>query len=470
MEVAGFFLLIILFFVFLSRTLHRRGIVSETIARKILHVVAISISAVSPYFIPHHILVITVGVVVPILFLLVNYGFFVDAVQGRKSWGVFYFAACFLILLLVFPKKPELVFFPMLVLALADGFATIVGNFFGKHTYSFDVETKSWEGSIAFLVFAIISFQLIPLFLPFVEPPFQTFYILIIVSLFLTLLEALSVKGRDNIWVPMAVAYWVLLDTSFINSISLLMVVGVIAIVFFTYQKRWLTMGGAVATFLLGSLLLISPQPKWIFPALFFFVVGSLISFLPKKNREESNGGRTAYQVFYNGGISTVLICGYFLTAEMMFLIGGLSALSASMSDTTSSEFGSRYAIKTYNILNGKKVNPGLSGGISVLGLVAGILFTAIFGLIAIGLMNTFSWKLFLILLISGLAGNLIDSLLGAVLQVKYRSNSTSPWSDFPTNLPNQEIMGFPSITNDTVNLLTTISAAVLGLFLYNVL
>ncbi len=84
--------------------------------------------------------------------------------------------------------------------------------------------------------------------------------------------------------------------------------------------------------------------------------------------------------------------------------------------------------------------------------------------------MESFSWKYFLILLISGMAGNLMDSILGAVLQVKYRPNSASPWSDFPTESPNQEVMGYRIITNDTVNLLTTIFAALLGLFLYNLL
>ncbi|NEN21975.1 DUF92 domain-containing protein [Cryomorpha ignava] len=443
---------------------------SETIARKILHIVAISISAVSPYFIPHHILVIVVGVAVPVLFFLVKYGFFIDADQGRKSWGIVYFAAVLLTLLLLFPKNNELVFFPMLVLALADGFATIVGNLFGKRTFSFGEETKSWEGSTAFLFFTILSFEIIPKFLPFIRSPFDSFSALIIVSVFLTLLEALSIKGRDNIWVPLAVAYWILLDTTFINLFSLALIVVITAIVFFTYKKRWLTSAGAVATFLLGCLLLISPEPKWIIPALFFFVAGSLISFLPKSNKEESLGGRTANQVFYNGGIATVFISVYFLTNQFMFLIGGLSALSAAMSDTSSSEIGSRYGRKTYNILTGKKVISGLSGGVSLVGMGAGFVFTALFSLISIGLMDSSSWKLFLILLISGMAGNIMDSLLGALLQVKYRSDSTAQWSDFPTESPNQEMMGFRFITNDIVNLLTTIFAAFLGLLLYNLL
>src|SRR5690606_4758666 len=132
-----------------------------------------------------------------------------------------------------------------------------------------------------------------------------------------------------------------------------------------------------------------------------------------------------------------------------MFLIGGLSALSASMSDTASSEIGSRYGGKTFNILTGKRVNSGLSGGISIIGLAAGFLFTALFAFISIGLMESFVWKYFLILLVSGMAGNLMDSLLGAVLQVKYRRDSTAPWSDFPSDSPNQEVMGYTFITND---------------------
>lgn len=467
MKLAGFLLITILFFVILTRTLYRRAIVSETIAGKILHIVAISISATAPYFISNNTLLLVVGVVVPILYLLVNYGFFMDVDQGRKSWGMVYFAVVFLILLLLFPKNPELIFFPLLVLALADGFATIIGSLFGNHTYSFGAETKSWEGSIAFLIFSIISLQIIPLFLPFAVPPFTTLYSLIIASVFLTVLEALSIKGRDNIWVPLAVAYWVLLDTGFIHFISLLLVMAVIAIVIYTYKKRWLSSGGALATFLLGCLLLVSPQPKWIVPALFFFIVGSLISFLPKLKREPSHSGRTANQVFYNGGISTVFICAYFLTDQVVFLIGGLSALSASMSDTSSSEIGSRYGRKTFNILTGKRVEAGLSGGISMAGLGAGFAFTVIFCLVCVGLMESFSWKYLFILFLSGMAGNLSDSILGAAFQVKYRPNSNSQWSDFPTDSPEQEVKGYRFITNDMVNLLTTIFAAVVGVVLY---
>ena len=470
MEIAGLFISIILFTVFLSRVLYRRGIVSGTISRKILHIVAIPICAAAPYFIANHLLIIIVGAVLPILFFLVQYRFFTDESQGGKSWGIVYFTLSYLGLLVLFPEKHELVFFPMLVLAFADGFATIVGTLFGTRIFPFGDRTKSWQGSGAFLFFAILCFQFISVFLPFAEPPFTSFAALIIVSVFLTLLEALSIKGRDNIWLPFAVAYWVLLDTTFINLFSLFLFVGLVLLVFVTYKKRWLNSGGAVATFLLGCLLIISPERVWVIPALFFFAVGSLISFLPKSNPKESQGGRNAYQVFYNGGIATAFICCYFVNHQFMFLIGGLSALSASMSDTASSEIGSRYGGKTFNILTGKRVNSGLSGGISIIGLAAGFLFTALFAFISIGLMESFVWKYFLILLVSGMAGNLMDSLLGAVLQVKYRRDSTAPWSDFPSDSPNQEVMGYTFITNDTVNLLTTIFAAFLGLLLYNLL
>src|SRR5690606_25669100 len=189
---------IILFFVFFTRALYRRGRISETFSSKILHIVAISLFAVSPWYVPDIVQILIVGITVPILFFLVNRGFFFDEEQQRKSWGIVYFAATFLLLLLLFPKQHEVVFFPMLVLALADGFATIIGTYFGKHPFSFGFEHKSWEGSMAFLVFTLLSLQVIPEFLPFVKPPLESDYVLIIVALLHTFTEALAIKGRDN--------------------------------------------------------------------------------------------------------------------------------------------------------------------------------------------------------------------------------------------------------------------------------
>ncbi len=447
------------------------NLVHFVFAKKMLHISAISISAASVFMIENEILLYIVGASVLILFFMVYKGFFVGLEhQNRRSWGVFYFAAVFFVLLLAFPDEPNKIFYPLAVLALADGMATLIGYFFGKHPLPIGSEAKSWEGSIVFFLSTLVCFTLIPLFVDRVDPCFDSIWALIIVSVFLTVVEAISIKGRDNIWVPFGVLYWILIDTAYIDVFSFLIVTGIAGVSFFTFKMKWLTSDGAVAAALLGCLLMISPQPVWVIPALVFFVSGSLISFLPKKKNTQGHEPRSSFQVFCNGLISTIFIALYFITSDFVFLVAGIAALATSMSDTTSSEIGVRYGKKTYNILSFKSVNAGFSGGISATGTIAGIIFLSLFCFVPFGITGDFNLKDYLIIFSSGLFGNVIDSYLGALYQVKYRVTLSSEWSDYPVKSVGQEVRGYPMITNDVVNLLSTILASLLAVFLYNVL
>ena len=449
----------------------KMNLVHFVFVKKILHISAISISAASVFLIENEVLLYIVGATLPILFFMVYKGFFNGLEhQNRKSWGVFYFAAVFFVLLLAFPVEPNKIFYPLAVLALADGMATLVGYFFGKHPLPIGSEAKSWEGSIVFFLSTLVCFAVVPRFVDAVDPCFHSIWALIIVSVFLTVVEAISVKGRDNIWVPFGVLYWILIDTTFIDIFSFFIVVGIAVVSFFTFKMKWLTSDGAVSAALMGCVLVISPQPEWVIPALVFFVSGSLISFLPGKKNTQGHEPRSSFQVFCNGLISTVFIALYFITSDFIFLVAGIAALATSMSDTTSSEFGIRYGKKTYNILSFKSVNAGLSGGVSVTGTIAGITSLSLFCLIPFGIIGEFNLKVYLIIFSSGLFGNLIDSYLGALYQVKYRAPSSPEWSDYPVKSLGQEVHGYPLITNDVVNLLSTILASFLAIFLYDVL
>lgn len=449
----------------------KRKLAHFVFAMKVLHISAISISAISVFLVENEILVYIVGACLPLLFLLVYKGYFNGKEhQNRSSWGVFYFAAVFFVLLLAFPEQPKNIFYPLIVLALADGMATLLGYFFGKHPLSFSNEPKSWEGSIAFFISTWVCFQLIPQIPGMVDPGFHSIWALLIVCAFLTVVEAISVKGRDNIWVSLGVLYWMLIDTTSIDGFSFLIVLGIAVITFFTFKMKWLTPDGAVAAAIMGCVLLISPQPKWVIPALVFFVVGSSISFFPGKEIKQGHEPRSSFQVFCNGGVSTFFMALLFITSDFVFLIAGIAALATSMSDTTSSEIGVRYGKKTYNIYTFRSVSAGLSGGISAVGTIAGIAILALYSLIPFAIIGEFNLKVYLIIVSSGLFGNIMDSYLGALFQIKYRSPSSAQWSDYPGKSAGQESRGYPIITNDVVNLLSTILASLLGVFLYNVL
>ena len=460
-----------MFFAIVAAFLFRKGNVNFLIAKKIVHLTAISITAISPYYVSAEILLWTALILTLINLTLTYFGLFQKLNNNRKNWGVFYFSASFTLLIYLFPNQPDLVFYPMIILALADGFAAVIGSKFGKNKYSLNGDVKSIEGSVVFFLFSLFSFIVAPKLLHFVElaVPIQS---ALFISVFLTLLEAQSRKERDNFWVPLAVLYWLLLGTSFIDFYYGALAGLFSLVVYFIYKFRWLSAGGSVTTWLLGCILLISPNPVWVIPALVFLILGSVVSKLPQTEGQaegmmdrlkSDEGGRTSQQVFCNGGIYTVLLGGYFISSDVVFLIAGMAAITTALSDTASSELGRRYGKSTISILNFKKIPSGVSGGISMAGTVSGLIFAAAMAGLPFLILPEYTVQMFVIVLIAGFLGNIADSFIGAIFQVKYRPNPNSPWTDTPVGKGRNQTKGIEWITNNAVNLLATATAGIIG-------
>ena len=180
-----------------------------------------------------------------------------------------------------------------------------------------------------------------------------------------------------------------------------------------------------------------------------FFLLGTLATAHKVDTKkqigiaEANKGRRTASQVLANAGIQGLL--GLFKVADAqhqsLYLLMIAAAFSSATADTLSSELGSVYGKRFYNILNFKKDLRGLNGVVSLEGTLAGIAGSCIIALlyaIAAGF-----GKGFIIVIIAGTAGNLFDSVLGATLERK------------------------GLLKNDGVNLLNTAFAAVVGWVLF---
>lgn len=122
---------------------------------------------------------------------------------GRKSLGTLFYALSIGILAACFwQDRPEYTVVGILVMAWGDGMAAIIGQRFGKHTYTVLGIKKSWEGTLAM---AIATYLVTCLILLAVQGNnWQTWLISLAVAIVATSLEAFSKFGIDNLTVPLA--------------------------------------------------------------------------------------------------------------------------------------------------------------------------------------------------------------------------------------------------------------------------
>ena len=122
-------------------------------------------------------------------------------VQRNESFGELYFPLGILSLYLLARHEPLLYVIPLLTLALADASAALVGQRYGRYEYQFFGNRRSIEGSLAFFVMALLP----TLALLFSAGRFglgETFVIAGLYAWMMTLAEACSWNGLDNLLIP----------------------------------------------------------------------------------------------------------------------------------------------------------------------------------------------------------------------------------------------------------------------------
>jgi len=125
---------------------------------------------------------------------------------GRRSWGTFFYAVSIGVLVAYFwpISHPEYAAMGILIMALGDGLAALVGQNFGQHPYKIFGSGKSLEGSLTMLGVSFLVSLIILSFVNGINPP------IILVSLLTaigaTILETFSKLGVDNLTVPIGSA------------------------------------------------------------------------------------------------------------------------------------------------------------------------------------------------------------------------------------------------------------------------
>ncbi|QTN38158.1 DUF92 domain-containing protein [Cryomorphaceae bacterium] len=445
----------------------RQGWISLFAARKGVHItvaiccaLAVEILPASTWFTG------AVGLIVLFLWYSVRKQWFsIDQVDGRRSWGIFYFGLSYFFLLLLFGQQsPFTVMLGMAVMGLADSVAALIGKMLPNPSLTLGRETKSWAGSAVF--FIITGFLLFSLTRdrPGMDGSDYSALSMVALVFWLTVVENSAGKGTDNLSVPLLFG-WVYATMMEGGESSLqerflwvFIPAGLFALL--SARIKFLTRDGAISAASLGILLYTYGGWNYVVPILIFFLTGSLLSRLlnPTANGVEKSGARDSWQVLANGGVPALgLFWGYYTGQQSLGFILFAAALASVTADTWSTEIGMRFGGTPRHILNGKKMAKGLSGGVTLAGFL-GALFGASLIATVVYWLNPDIPVLWIIAL--GFAGSILDSIAG-VFQAKYQAKDSELWSE-KRQENGIQISGVSWWTNDLVN---AFSALIILLF-----
>lgn len=438
----------------------RREWLPYWVIRKILHVVAVGACAIATLIIDRQLLTDIVAIAEVLLIVLVASGKLMRDETGRLAWGVVWFPLAFLSLLL-FDVDTKIVAFSMATLAICDASATIVGKLFSKQTYQLTGDPKSLAGNVGFVVSFIILYALAGPIIPALD-----FVGVCCIAIIVASAEAVGSRGLDNLTVPIATAFLLgafVTEPISSSALMLLIVFGVIFALLPRIRKS-LTGGGIVAAFLLAVVVAVgSRSVEWLLPLFVFFGSSLLIGkFFPADNAASDakhHQPRDATQVLANGAVYGFYAAFMWPSEDFLYLIYPqteawlLIIMAIATADTWSSEIGQYFKQPTYDLLRWRKVPPGLSGGVSVAGTLAGLAGAAFLVGCCFWLLPHSPIEFSLKIILYGFLGMLLDSLLGSLLQAKYLDPATNRLSDTPSE--NGELVrGYSWVTNDLVNFL----------------
>jgi uncharacterized protein (TIGR00297 family) len=229
-----------------------------------------------------------------------------------------------------------------------------------------------------------------------------------------------------------------------------------------------LSRSGAVAAAIVGGITFGFGGLAGTVLLLLFFVSSSVLSRVGGERKRQvasafaKGGRRDAGQVMANGGLAALLAAVFGLTRDPTWLVAMAGAWAAVNADTWATELGVLARGLPRLVTNGRPVPAGTSGAVSREGTLAAIAGAALLGLVGALLLRQ-PW-LVVAASLGGVAGALVDSLLGATVQAIYYCPSCDKDTErHPRHTCGTETRlkrGWPWLGNDLVNFAASVVGA----------
>ena len=250
-------------------------------------------------------------------------------------------------------------------------------------------------------------------------------------------------------------------------------IIGALASAGIAFWAIWvgaLSRSGALATTVVGTVVL-SAGWSWGILLASFFGLGVALTRMGGQRKAERVGGiiaksgaRDVWQVLANGGVFTAAATAAIISPSATWSALGIGALSASAADTWATEIGTLFGGEPRSIISGRRVPVGASGGITLAGSAGAAGGAAFMALVAV----LIGWQTGIaVIVLSGVAGAVADSILGALAQERFwcaTCAQPTEQSIHRCGTLTSRAGGFPGLNNDIVNLLCSLVGALVAL------
>lgn len=220
--------------------------------RKLVHVTGGLVSLGLPWLVRSHWTVLALATALGLILLGTRRLGLLPSVHGvaRRSEGAVYFPAAIYLVFLLAAERPTLYLISVLTLVVSDALAALVGTTYGRLTYRVERDRRSIEGSVVFFLATFLGVHLPLLLLTDVDRAVSVL-VAAQIALLVTILEAVSVDGADNLVVPIG-TYLLLLKLTPQPAEALVRQLGVqvaiLALLFLlAWRLRLLTASGTLA-------------------------------------------------------------------------------------------------------------------------------------------------------------------------------------------------------------------------------
>jgi uncharacterized protein (TIGR00297 family) len=357
--------------------------------------------------------------------------------QDAVPVGLVLYPVAILLLLLMFPMRPDIVAAAWGVLAAGFGGALLMDRRAGSPTRAWN-RRRTVAGSIVFVISgaaagAFLAWWCRPVVIP---PPYLWFTIgaPAIAALAAAAVRLVPIRLDDNLSVSLtaASALWALsivnqeLAMAALAAAPAALVLALPANVIVAglgYAAGTVTRSGAVTGAIIGTTIVVGAGWRGWLLLLTAFCCAAVTSRLGWTRKtlsgieEERGGRRSTGNAIANTGIAAVAaVLAVVSYAHELALVAFAAALTAGASDTIASEIGKAWGRRTWSIAPFAEVPPGTPGAMSLEGTLAGLAGAAALATLA-SMLGLVARDTLVPIVAGATAGSLLESLLAATFE-----------------------------------------------------